>query len=84
MECLQRRRINFRYTFSKRPHTINDIGDNIEENIDNNVLNIVLMRYSLILILEMTNNIFNSLQCSGNIVDRMGAIHATFIYDYYY
>lgn len=80
----KKQRINFRYTFSKRPHTINDIGDNIEENIDNNVLNIVLMRYSLILILEMTNNIFNSLQCSGNIVDRMGAVHATFIYDYYY
>lgn len=35
-----------RYTFSKRPHMINHIGD----NINNNVSNIVLMRYFLILL----------------------------------
>lgn len=35
-----------RYIFSKRPHTINHIGD----NINNNVSNIVLMRYFLILL----------------------------------
>lgn len=67
-----------RYTFSKRPHTINHIGD----NINNNVSKIVLMRYFLILLDIRDEQYFQFFTDSGNIVDRMGAVHATFTYDY--